>query len=89
MAKEINIYMGRENDNEDIGLYVNDEKVGTVDSEDGENKIMAVFNDLLERNFHAGVDKGLLGGGLICIAGGIGWVLLSLIYGKTKKVGKY
>ena len=88
MEDKLNVYYSKDKNGEVI-LYANDEKVGTIDGEEKANALYKTIENLIDRSYQAGADRGLLGGGVILIAGGIGWVLLALSKGLTKKVQRY
>lgn len=85
MKDELNVYYSKD-ENGDVVLYANDEKVGTIDGEEKASTLYQTLEKLIDQSYQAGADRGLLGSGFILIAGGIGWVLLALAKGLTSKV---
>lgn len=83
-----NIFWGH-GDNGSVDLYVDDKRIGSIDNEEDAYALTNNFDDMLEHDFSAGFDRGLLAGGAVMIISGIGMILLKLANGLTKRCGKY
>lgn len=85
---KVNIYWSNGEDDK-ADLYVNDKRIGSIDSEEDAYALTNNMDNMLEREFSAGFDRGILAGGAVVIATGIGMILLKLANGLTKRCGKF